>query len=170
MLTELFWIPTPLLGPLAVAPRPRGGDWLVDEMRDWSAAGIDVAVSMLTTEEMAEFELGEEPLAATTNGIRFVGLPVEDREVPGSQLAYRDLVADVTRELIAGLGVVVHCRQGIGRSGIVAAGVLIAAGVDADTAIAQVSQARGRPVPETPAQRRWLEEFAAEADVSTEVM
>jgi hypothetical protein len=28
MKPELFWIPTPSPGRLAMAPRPRGGDWL----------------------------------------------------------------------------------------------------------------------------------------------
>jgi hypothetical protein len=45
---------------------------------------------------------------------------------------------------------------------LVAAAVLIAAGVDPDAAVQRVSAARGRPVPETPAQRRWLDEFAGE--------
>jgi hypothetical protein len=38
--------------------------------------------------------------------------------------------------------------------------VLIAVGLAPEAAVKQVSAARGRPVPETPAQRRWLDEFA----------
>src|SRR4051794_18897663 len=32
MRSELFWIPVPFPGRLAIAPRPRGGDWLGDEI------------------------------------------------------------------------------------------------------------------------------------------
>ena len=35
MHTELYWIPGPWLGRLAIMPRPRGGDWLEDEIRSW---------------------------------------------------------------------------------------------------------------------------------------
>ena len=39
---DLFWIPGPWRGRLAVATRPRGGDWLEDEVNGWRRAGLDV--------------------------------------------------------------------------------------------------------------------------------
>jgi hypothetical protein len=36
MTTELFWIPGPWKGKLAIVPRPRGGDWLDDEVGGWN--------------------------------------------------------------------------------------------------------------------------------------
>ena len=169
-MTELFRIPTSYPGRLAVAPRPRGGDWLGDEMRGWHEAGIDVVVSLMTPDEMAEFDLEGEAAAGAAHGVRYLAFPVADRDVPASRAAFRDLVSEVVRELSAGRNVAVHCRQGIGRAGLVAAGVLIAAGLDPDAAVARVSTARGRPVPETPAQRRWLDEFADEVVVKSEVV
>jgi hypothetical protein len=160
MRTELFWVPTPLPGRLAVAPRPRGGDWLDGEIAGWRAAGIDVVVSLLTPDEAAEFGLEDEAAAAGSGGMRFVGFPVPDRGTPGSRERFRELVSEVVATLAAGRGVVVHCRQGIGRAGLLAAAVLVAAGLDPDAAVGRVAATRGRPVPETPAQRRWLDEFA----------
>jgi protein-tyrosine phosphatase len=55
----------------------------------------------------------------------------------------------------------VHCRQGIGRSGLIAAGLLIESGLDSDGAIRRVSQARQVPIPETVRQKRWIDSFAA---------
>lgn len=161
MLTGLFPVPTPYPGRLAVAPRPRGGEWVAEEMHGWRAAGIDTVVSLLTPDEVAEFDLGREPAEAAATGMRFVSLPVEDRGTPASPEAFRAVVEDVAAELAAGRGVAVHCRQGIGRAGLVAAGVLVIAGLTADEAVARLTAARGRPVPETPAQRRWLDEFTA---------
>jgi protein-tyrosine phosphatase len=161
MLTGLFCISTPFSGRLAVAPRPRGGDWLDDELRGWHEAGIDLVVSMLTADEAAEFDLGGEEAASAAHGIRYLSFPIPDRDVPASAAALRELVAAITQELAAGHGVAVHCRQGIGRAGLVAVAVLITTGIDTESAIARVSAARGRPVPETPAQKRWLNEFAA---------
>ena len=60
-----------------------------------------------------------------------------------------------------GKTVAVHCRQGIGRSAVIAAGVLIALGADAESAVRAVADARGCPVPETPDQRRWIADYAA---------
>jgi len=167
MKTELFWVPTPFPGRLAVAPRLRGGDWLDDEMKTWRGAGIDAVVSLLAPDEVAEFELGREAEAAAAQGMHYLALPVVDRGVPASRSAFRELVDAITRELVAGHRAVVHCRQGIGRAGLVAAGVLIAAGIDPEAAVARLAAARGRTVPETPEQRRWLDEFANETETLT---
>jgi hypothetical protein len=47
-------------GRLAVAPRPRGGDWLDDEMLDWKKAGVNVIVFLLADDEVREFALEKE--------------------------------------------------------------------------------------------------------------
>jgi protein-tyrosine phosphatase len=163
MRTDLYWIETPFPGRLAVAPRPRGGDWLGDEVRAWHDSGVDTVVSLLTPDEVDEFDLGGESAASAAAGMRLVNLPVPDRGTPASRAEFRELVAELAEELAAGRSVVVHCRQGIGRAGLTAAGILIAAGFAPEEAVARVSAARGRPVPETPAQRRWLDGFAADA-------
>ena len=62
--------------------------------------------------------------------------------------------------LEAGQSVAVHCRQGIGRSSLIAALLLVSAGVDPEAALAQISQARGCAVPDTLGQRDWIKSFA----------
>ena len=42
---------------LAIAPRPRGGDWLEDDVRLLQRAGVDVIVSALTPVEAEELGL-----------------------------------------------------------------------------------------------------------------
>ncbi len=159
MTTKLYWIPGPWQGKLAVALRPRGGDWLEDEAAAWRRAGLDVMVSMLEREEAGQLGLASEGEAAAQNGIRFLSFPTADRGVPGSMLEVQALLREVTGELEAGRSVAVHCRQGIGRSGLIAIGALIVSGVDLDEAIETVSAARGLPVPETESQLQWLREF-----------
>ena len=51
----------------------------------------------------------------------------------------------------------VHCRQGLGRSALLAACVLVVGGVDVPTAIDRLTKARGCAVPETAEQREWIE-------------
>jgi protein-tyrosine phosphatase len=54
----------------------------------------------------------------------------------------------------------VHCRQGIGRSGLIVGGVLVAAGEDLGAALEAIRKSRGVSVPETEEQRQWLGDFA----------
>jgi len=57
---DLFWIPGPWRGRLAMATRPRGGDWLEDEAAGWRRAGLDVVVSLLENEEASQLQLFHE--------------------------------------------------------------------------------------------------------------
>ena len=51
MLTGLFWVEGPWLGRMAISPRPRGGEWLDDEMKGWRRTGFDAIVSLLGPHE-----------------------------------------------------------------------------------------------------------------------
>ena len=53
-------------------------------------------------------------------------------------------------------------RRFFTRSGLIAAGTLIAAGVDPELALKSVSSARGLAIPETPEQRLWVERLLAD--------
>ena len=156
MIPELFWIPGPWSGRLAIAARPRGGDWLDDEAGGWRRAGLDVMVSLLEQEEAAQLDLADEDRAAAAKGVRFVSFPIPDRGVPASTQRTVALLNDIVAALDDGKNVAIHCRQGIGRSGLIAAGALVTAGMGADKAIEAVSAARGQTVPETTAQHRWI--------------
>jgi protein-tyrosine phosphatase len=66
------------------------------------------------------------------------------------------LLTKLASLLDQGKKVVVHCRQGVGRSGLVAAGLLMTSGMSAEKAIETVSAARTVTIPETPAQLQWI--------------
>ena len=156
MKPDLFWIPGPWPGRLAVVTRPRGGDWLEDEASGWRRAGLDAVVSLLEPGEAAQLGLLEEDRAAEANDIRFICFPIPDRGVPASDIAAASLIAVISGLLESGKNVAVHCRQGIGRSGLIAAAVLVASGMLADRAIDVVSSARKLVIPETQDQLQWV--------------
>jgi protein-tyrosine phosphatase len=139
-------------------PRPRGGDWLEDEVRAWKQAGVAVVVSLLEPDEATELELADEEAVCAANGVEFISFPIADRDIPKSRTEFAERVSHLVGLLQTGRTVAIHCRQGIGRAGMVAVGILRATGVSIEEAIEQVSAARGRPVPETPAQQQWLVE------------
>jgi protein-tyrosine phosphatase len=155
-----YWIEGSWAGRLAVLPRPRGGDWLEDEVRAWRLAGIDAVVSTLTSDEIAELNLSQEAELCQVNGVDCIAFPVVDRGLPSSFTAAAALVRRLEEKLAKGKNVAIHCRQGVGRSALIAASVLVAASVEAETAWAKVKEARGCPVPDTAEQRAWVVRLA----------
>lgn len=160
MRTELYWIEGPWRGRLAIVPRPRGGDWLEDEIQSWRRAGVDVVVSLLTRVEQSELNLSDEEALCRANNIEFVSFPIVDRNVPSSVEAFSEQVSTFAERLAVGKNIAVHCRQGIGRAALVAIGALIWSGLEPAAAIERVAAARGCVVPETPEQGQWIADFA----------
>ncbi len=166
MKADLFWIPGPWRGRLAIASRPRGGDWLDDEASAWRQADIDVVVSLLENDEASQLDLVGERQAAEHNSISFISFPIPDRGVPVSFGDAASLMTRIADQLDAGKNVAVHCRQGVGRSGMIAAGVLVTSGSSPEEAMQAVSSARGAEVPETIEQRRWMQQLPSRLAVT----
>ena len=162
MKTEYYWIAGPWKGRLAIVPRPRGGDWLEDEVHSWHEAGLDTIVSLLTPPEIEEFELGLEEELSQAQDIEFISFPIPDGEVPTSREATIALAHKLEAALASGKGVGLHCRQGIGRSSVLASCVLIASSENSAEAFERISKARGRPVPDTVEQKEWVKALAPE--------
>ena len=156
----LYWVEGPWVGKLALAARPRGGDWLEDEVADWKQAGISAVLSLLTPEEEQELDLRLERNEAGKLGLEFWSLPIADRQVPQSEAKLVAALDKVNHALSAGRNVLVHCRQGVGRTGVVAVCLLVKNAMSPGAAVELVSAARGVAVPETPEQREWIERYA----------
>lgn len=125
----MYWIEESFPGRIAILPRPRGGDWLDDDVKAWKRGGIDSVVSLLTSDEVAELDLSGEASLCRANGIEFVSSPIPDRGLPASVGESIDLVARLAEQLAVGRNVGVHCRQDIGRSALVKASTLVAVGL-----------------------------------------
>jgi len=161
MRTGLYWLDQAWPGKLALAARPRGGDWLEDEIENWKRAGISSVLSLLTPQEESDLDLRDEVQVAKKQGLDFISFPIPDLEVPRSEAKLAEVLAEVDKTLLAGKNVVVHCRQGIGRSGLMAVCLLVRRGMSPGAAVEIVSAARGVSVPETPEQRDWIDHHAA---------
>ncbi len=158
---KLHWLPAlrEKSGRVAISARPRGGDWLSDEVAGWKRSGIDVVVSLLTPSEEADLDLMLESKECRMADLDFFALPVPDRGTPENETSIPETVGELISRLNDGESVAIHCRQGIGRSGLLAAAILMAMGASADEAANTVSEARGLKTPETPGQMEWLRQF-----------
>lgn len=156
MKATIYPITAALPNRLAVVARPRGGDWLCDELKAISREGIDVLVSMLTPEEAQELGLESESAECGDTGIALLNIPIPDRSVPTDRDDFLRQVDHIVNLLREGKSIAVHCRAGIGRSSLLAVSALVRLGWSANEAFDAVEAARGRAIPDTPEQRKWV--------------
>ncbi len=141
-------------------PRPRGGDWLADEIKSLATQRVDVVVSLLTQGEMLELELTEEGKLCASNGIEFMSFPINDRDVPPLDSRLKDFIRSLRDRVSEGKSVVIHCRAGIGRSAIIAACLMVSSSNSVEMVMSSLAYARGLLVPDTDEQLDWVKEFA----------
>jgi len=150
---------------LTLAPGKKDDVWERDLAADLERLhepfGASVLVSLLGDSELAELGIADLAWVAHTRGIRTWQLPVVDGGVPEDTDRVVQLVRGTVAVLGAGENVVVHCRGGLGRSGLFAACCLVALGHAPRAAIGIVRAARPGAV-ENLVQERFIERFAHE--------
>lgn len=143
-------------GSLSVMARPVPGEWIDDEFAGIARLGISHIVSLLEDQEAIEIGLEEEPQLAEKHGMQFTSFPIADRCLPESAATFADFTRTLYRGILMGSHTVVHCRAGIGRAGMTAAGILLQHGLKTSEAFELISKQRRVPVPDTPEQYHWI--------------
>lgn len=144
-------------GSLFVMPKP-SGEWLEEDISHYKITGVRKIISLLTVQEAAELELSDEDEICARYGVNFLQHPIEDRGLPAMR-EFSTLIENTFVDLTNGIGVAVHCRAGIGRSGMLAACVLQRSGCTFDDAIQSVTDARGIPIPDTAEQLNFVRSY-----------
>jgi hypothetical protein len=137
--TKLHWVDGHWRGKLALAARPRGGDWLDDELRSWQREGVNIVLSLLTRDEENDLDIADEASTAKAHGMGFLSFPILDRHVPESEPRLSAMLDELDAELAAGRNVV---------------------------AVERLSAARGIQIPETQEQRYWIDDYANHVSVA----
>ncbi|MCC1492233.1 dual specificity protein phosphatase family protein [Cognatishimia sp. F0-27] len=143
-------------GLLVMAPVPgAGGDYFGDLGHVYDLAPAFV-VSLTTAAEF--FEAGAAQLGQhiQDKGTRWVHLPIVDYGVPDNDfaLAWPEVSSRLRRALFGGGRVLVHCKGGCGRTGMIALRLMIEAGEDPQEALARLRQVHPEAI-ETEEQMRW---------------
>jgi protein-tyrosine phosphatase len=167
MFPPIFWIECGSTGRLAIVSRP-AAERLSQEIAAWRAAGLTMVASLLEPEEQRVLGLRDEAALCHAHGIEFALFPIPDGGVPASLVDGVALARRLARIVEAGGTVGVHCRASIGRSGMIAASVLMALGRSEEHALEAVAAGRGLRVPETPEQRAWISSAARELALRSE--
>ncbi len=118
--------------------------------------GIRQVVSLLEPTEARHLGLADERLEVKAFDMGFISFPIPDMGLPTSVEDFSQITQMLFTQVCAGINTLVHCRAGIGRSGLLTAGVLLHTGMDVEQAFEYVSRMRGLRVPETYEQHEWL--------------
>ncbi|MFK7858773.1 MAG: dual specificity protein phosphatase family protein [Granulosicoccus sp.] len=86
----------------------------------------------------------------------FLSNPIVDRGLPSLTPEFSRFIRQLYTDMFNGVNTVVHCHGGIGRSGTVAAAILLHCGFTAEQAFAHITKKRGVPVPDTVEQVGWI--------------
>lgn len=120
-------------------------------------------VSLLPQDEYEAYGVFDLRSAAAGYDLELLRFPIPDGGVPPSTRAVMELVPEILARLRSKGTVVVHCRGGLGRTGLIAACCLTAVGYQAEQAIAMVRAARADTI-ENSRQEDFVAVFASEWD------
>jgi protein-tyrosine phosphatase len=143
-------------GSLAISAHPASSADADSRIAEIAASGIDRVISLLEPAEAQSLGLQHEGDLVSAQAMDFLSFPIPDMGLPESIDAFAQLSRRLYRQIHAGGHTLIHCRAGVGRSGLLAAAILMHGGRDAHQAFAHVARRRGMPVPETSGQGAWL--------------
>ena len=128
--------------------------------------GVQVIAPLIEDHEFELLGICEYPALAEEHGLTVLACPIRDRDVPGDPGGFGAFLDELMDALLDGRRVVVHCRGGLGRAGLVAACLLVQAGMEAGEATALVRATRKGAI-QNDLQVNFIRAFAADAGHQT---
>ena len=130
----------------------------LERIRRW---GAEAVVTLMEQRELEELHVGHMGDAVPATGLLWFHLPIVDTQAPSDSFEDRWVESGPRiRAILADGGrVLVHCRGGLGRTGVVAARLLMEFGMTVEEAMLAVRKARSHAI-ETSAQERYLRDLA----------
>ncbi|MCT4555294.1 MAG: dual specificity protein phosphatase family protein [Pelagimonas sp.] len=143
-------------GILALSPLPGAGGTYrgdLDHIASWTPAFV---ITLMTEAELVAAQVQTLGADIQDKGARWLHFPIKDFSTPDAEAAraWDDISTSTRKALLGGGRVLVHCRGGCGRSGMIALRLMIEAGEAPDEALTRLRQVRPCAI-ETEDQMRW---------------
>lgn len=152
-------VPVPGGGTLILSSHPASLPGLlpVQAVALFVEQGARLMLSLTTAQELSQLKLETLASMCLEQGIKWVHAPIEDLQTPDQYFeAWWSLNHALMHDLLNdGHAVVLHCWGGLGRSGTIAARLLVERGLSPEQAVAQVREHR-RGAIETPEQLQYV--------------
>jgi len=137
-------------------PAAATGAWARDLATDLDAIaawGARLVLTLVEPDELRQLKVPDLGSEVRRRGLDWLHLPIADYSVPSEafEQAWRTEGVAVRARLRAGSDVLLHCKGGLGRAGMMAARLLVELGQPPDAAIRAVRRARPGAI-ETPSQ------------------
>ncbi len=128
---------------LTPCPGTRGVD-AATSLEQLHAAGADALITLMPEAEMASNGVSDLAQLCADRGVQWFHLPIEDEHAPEEDFAaaWQTQRAAVHQLLDAGKKIAIHCKGGSGRTGLMAAQILLERGGSQDDAVAAVKALR----------------------------
>jgi len=125
--------------------------------QEWGASGV---VTLNETEELRGLGLGDLGEQAMNAGFWWRHLPITDMNIPDDEFEEMWAVEgkQLVASLIAGERVALHCLAGLGRTGMIAARLLVEMGMAPELAVVEVRKVRPRAI-QTDEQEKYVYRF-----------
>lgn len=152
-------IPVPgTSGTLFLGPVPKDDE----AVRTIAKSGIDAVLCLATSEELSDHGMANMQDMFLHHALSWTHFPIQDFDIPSEAdtKAWSALETILSERLKTGGRILIHCRAGFGRSGMIAARLLMACGSMPDDAVKMVRDARPGTI-ETPAQLDWARNAGA---------
>jgi protein-tyrosine phosphatase len=113
----------------------------LDAIHGW---GAEIVVTLVEDYEFDLLDVRELPHGVQRRGMTWVHLPIRDVSIPDAKFeaAWATAGPELRDCLQRGGWILVHCRGGLGRTGTIAARLLVELGMDAQDAIDAVRRVR----------------------------
>ncbi len=123
------------------------GQWQRDlelDLQAIKAWGATTIISLMQEHEFAKLQVPDFGEKVAQAGFLWVHAPIRDMQVPDEQFerVWQAHEIDLFNRLQRGERLLIHCRGGLGRTGLLAARILVDFGEEPESAILQVRRAR----------------------------
>ncbi len=161
MATRIYWVHKfKSSAQLGIMSRPRGNEWLEEEILSVKKQGAKVIISLLEKDEIRELGLERQSEICAKYEIVYLHFSIPDRSIPDQDKNLHNFLKQIKERINQGDSTIVHCRMGIGRSSIIAGCLMLQDGYKPDELFSHISKVRGLKVPDTDEQEEWLKKIS----------